>query len=60
MGQLRACGHSRKAARQWHEAQASKAMVTARRSRFPPNHEREAEIHRQYVELIVTLNWNDV
>ncbi|HET6606397.1 MAG TPA: hypothetical protein VFG62_07000 [Rhodopila sp.] len=48
------------AARQWHEAQASKAMVSARRSRFPKNLEREAEVHRQSAELIVTLSWDDV
>jgi hypothetical protein len=48
------------AVRQWHEAQASKALVTARRSRFPKNLEREAEFHRQSAELIVTLSWDDV
>lgn len=48
------------AARQWHESQASKTMVSARRSRFPKNLEREAEIHRQAAELIVTLSWDDV
>lgn len=48
------------AARQWHQAQAAKTMVTARRSRFPKNLEREAEVHRQSAELIVTLSWDDV
>jgi hypothetical protein len=48
------------AARQWHEAQASKALVTARRSRYPKNLEREAEFHRQSAELIVNLSWDDV
>ena len=40
---------------QWHAAQASKTMIQARRSRFPKNLEREAEVHRRSAELIVTL-----
>jgi hypothetical protein len=48
------------AARAWHEAQASKSMVLARRSRFPKNLEREAEVHRKSAELIVTLSPDDV
>ena len=48
------------AARQWHEAQASKTLVQARRSRFPKNLEREAEIHRKSAELIVNLSPEDV
>jgi len=48
------------AARQWHEAQASKSPVQARRSRFPKNLEREAEVHRRSAELIVTLSPDDV
>jgi hypothetical protein len=48
------------AARQWHEAQASKTLVQARRSRFPKNLEREAEVHRSSAELIVTLSPDDV
>jgi hypothetical protein len=48
------------AARQWHEAQASKSLVQARRSRFPKNLEREAEVHRRSAELIVTLSPGDV
>ena len=48
------------AARAWHEAQASKSMVQARRSRFPKNREREAEVHRKSAELIVTLSPEDV
>jgi hypothetical protein len=43
------------AVRRWHEAQASKALVQARRSRFPKNLEREAEVHRKSAELILTL-----
>ena len=48
------------AARQWHEAQASKTLVQARRSRFPKSLEREAEVHRRSAELIVTLSPDDV
>ena len=48
------------AVRAWHEAQASKTMVQARRSRFPKNLEREAEVHRKSAELIVTLSPDDV
>jgi hypothetical protein len=48
------------AARHWHEAQAQKTMVQARRSRFPKNLEREAEVHRKSAELIVTLSPDDV
>ena len=48
------------AVRQWHEAQASQAMVQARRSRFPKNLEREAEVHRKSAELICILSPDDV
>jgi hypothetical protein len=48
------------AVRQWHEAQASKTMIQARRSRFPKNLEREAEVHRRSAELIVALSPDDV
>jgi hypothetical protein len=48
------------AVRRWHEAQASQALVQARRSRFPKNFEREAELHRKCAELIVTLSPDDV
>jgi len=48
------------AARQWHEAQASKALVQARRSRFPKKLEQQAEVHRSSAELIVTLSPDDV
>ena len=46
--------------RQWHEAQASKAMVQARRSRFPKNLEREAEVHKRCAELVGMLSPDDV
>ena len=48
------------AVRRWHEAQASKTMIQARRSRFPKNLEREAEVHRKSAELIATLSPDDV
>jgi hypothetical protein len=48
------------AARHWHEAQASKAMIQARRSRFPKNFEREAEVHQKSAELIGNLSPDDV
>lgn len=48
------------AAQRWHEAQASQALVQARRSRFPKNLEREAEVHKRSAELIVTLSPDDV
>lgn len=49
-----------RAAHAWHEAQASKSLVLARRSRFPKNLEREAEVHRKSAEIIVTLSPDDV
>ena len=48
------------AVRLWHENQAKKALVQARRSRFPKNLEREAEVHGRAAELIVTLSPDDV
>ncbi len=48
------------AARQWHEAQASRSRVLATRSRFPKNLEREAEVHKRSAELIVNLSPEDV
>ena len=48
------------AARQWHESQAKKTLVQARRSRFPKNLEREAEVHQRSAELITLLSPDDV
>ncbi len=48
------------AARYWHEAQAAKAMALSRRSRFPKNLEREAEVHTRAAEMITTLDPRDV
>jgi hypothetical protein len=48
------------AARYWHEAQAKQAIVQSRRSRFPKNLEREAEVHRHSAEMMATLSPDDV
>jgi hypothetical protein len=48
------------AASQWHEAQAKRALVLSRRSRFPKALEREAEMHQKSAELIVALSPDDV
>ena len=48
------------AVRQWHEAQAKKALIQAKRSRFPKNLEREAEVHQRSAEMIAVLSPNDV
>jgi hypothetical protein len=48
------------AARQWHESQAKKTLVQARRSRFPKNLEREAEVHQRSAEQITLLSPDDV
>ena len=47
------------AARRWHEARAKQSLVQARRSRFPKNLEREAEVHQQSAELLATLSPDD-
>ena len=49
-----------RAARDWHESKAKQALVQSRRSRFPKSLEREAEVHKQSAELIVTLSPDDV
>ena len=48
------------AARHWHEDQAKKTLVLSRRSRFPKNLEREAEVHAKCAELIGMLSPDDV
>lgn len=48
------------AVRDWHELQAKKTLIQARRSRFPKNLEREAEVHKRSAELIVILSPDDV
>lgn len=48
------------AARQWHLDQAKKILVQSRRSRFPKNLEREAEVHARCAEMIGLLDPNDV
>ena len=48
------------AAQAWHVSQAKQTLVQARRSRFPKNLEREAEVHQRAAEMIVLLSPNDV
>ena len=48
------------AVRQWHADQAKQALVQARRSRFPKNFEREAEMHGRAAELVGNLSPEDV
>jgi len=48
------------AVRQWHESQAKKTLIQARRSRFPKNLEREAEVHQKSAEMITALSPDDV
>ena len=48
------------AARSWHESQAKRALIQARRNRFPKNSEREAEVHQRSAEIITTLSPDDV
>jgi hypothetical protein len=48
------------AARDWHQSQAKQTLIQARRSRFPKNLEREAEVHQKSAELIVILSPDDV
>jgi hypothetical protein len=48
------------AARQWHEDQAKKTLIQARRSRFPKNLEREAEVHVKAALMMETLSPDDV
>jgi hypothetical protein len=48
------------AVRDWHEAKAKQCMVQSRRTRFPKSLERDAEVHRQSAETIMTLRPDDV
>ena len=48
------------AARQWHEARAQQALTQSRRTRFPKNLERDAEVHRFCAEMMSTLSPDDV
>ena len=48
------------AVRAWHESQAKKTLVQARRSRFPKNLEREADVHQRSAEQVVMLSPDDV
>lgn len=44
------------AARHWHEGQAAQAIVLSRRTRFPKNLERDAEVHRRSAEMMAMLS----
>ena len=48
------------AARDWHLSQAKQTLIAARRSRFPKNLEREAEVHQKSAEMIGALSPDDV
>ena len=48
------------AVRSWHESESKKALIQARRNRFPKNLEREAEVHQRSAEMITTLSPDDV
>jgi hypothetical protein len=48
------------AARAWHEAKAKQAIVLSKRTRFPKNLEREAEVHKHAAEMMLTLSSDDV
>ena len=48
------------AVRQWHEDQAKKVLVQSRRTRFPKNLEREAEVHARAAQMIGSLSPDDV
>ena len=48
------------AVRYWHEAQAKQAIVQSKRTRFPKNLEREAEVHLRSAERIAALSPDDV
>jgi hypothetical protein len=48
------------AVRSWHESEAKKALIQARRNRFPKNFEREAEVHQRSAEIITTLSPDDL
>ncbi len=48
------------AARNWHEARAQQAIIQSRRTRFPKNLERDAEMHRFCAEMLSTLSPDDV
>ena len=47
------------AVRQWHESQADQAIVLSRRTRFPKNLERDAELHRRCAQMMATLSPED-
>ena len=48
------------AAKDWHESKAKQALIQSRRTRFPKNLEREAEVHKFAAQMIQTLSPDDV
>lgn len=48
------------AACEWHEGRAQQALTQSRRTRFPKNLERDAEVHRFCAEMMKTLSPDDV
>src|SRR5689334_9684849 len=48
------------AARNWHDSQAKKTLIQARRDRFPKNLERVAAVHQRSAEMIANLSPDDV
>ena len=48
------------AVQHWHENQAKQAIVLSKRTRFPKNFERDADLHRRAAELLSTLSPDDV
>ena len=48
------------AVRDWHQSQAKKTLIQARRSRFPKALEREAQVHQSSAEMIARLSPDDV
>lgn len=48
------------AVRFWHESQSKKTLIQARRSRFPKNLEREAEVHQRSAAAIAVIAPDDV
>lgn len=47
------------AASQWHESKAQQALVLSRRTRFPKNLERDAEVHKMCAGMMATLSPDD-
>jgi len=57
---LRGWAAALEAARLWHLSQAKQALIQSRRTRFPKNLEREAEVHERAAEQIMDLSPDDL